>query len=311
MIYRILVLLTVVLSFLNGCGEDNPANSSKSPQISVILPDSAKTGEFITISGNNFGNVQDSSAVYFNDLRATYIASWVDKEIQLKVPENAKSGKVTVVVNKIKSNEFKFKVIDVDSFESVTIGSQIWMKRNLDVEFYRNGERIKQVHNKDDWIIAIYAKEAAWCYYDYNSANGTVYGKLYNWYAVNDNRGLAPKGWHVSTENEWDILVAELGGIWEATDKLKETGEVHWDFPNKWATNSSGFTAIPGGINGFYGYSYDIGASAYWWTATDVYEDQARCIIMYANCPGANESNVLFPLDEYKYLGMSVRCIKD
>jgi len=92
---------------------------------------------------------------------------------------------------------------------SITIGTQKWMIVNLDIETYRNGDIIPQVTDPTAW------KElttGAWCYYGNNDDNGAKYGKLYNWYAVNDSRGLAPQGWHISTDAEWTTLSTLLGG---------------------------------------------------------------------------------------------------
>ena len=93
------------------------------------------------------------------------------------------------------------------TFEEVIIGEQIWMLKNLDVEKFRNGDLIPEVKTDEEWIKAGENKQPAWCYYDNDSTNGVKYGKLYNWYAVNDSRGLAPDGWHVSSREEWNNIL--------------------------------------------------------------------------------------------------------
>ena len=313
--YKIIVLMLFVFTFLISCKEeistkpDNLPDSKNSPQITDISPDSGKYWTALKISGVNFGLRNSSSIVYFNDIPATYITSWLDNEIQLKVPEGAKSGKVTVMVNSIKSNEVDFTVIEPEDFESVTIGSQIWMKRNLDVDTYRNGIKIRHAANRDDWLDALDDKQAAWCYYDYDAANGAVYGKLYNWYAVNDKRGLAPYGWHVSTDKEWDILEKALGDDNIAYNKLKEVGLEHWKAPN-WGNNSSGFTALGGGFNDLNGYPGFLKEIAYWWTSTEIGSKHAWYRMMPGSCTTPT-SNFLIRLDDYKDKGFSVRCVKD
>jgi len=106
-------------------------------------------------------------------------------------------------------------------FKTVTIGTQVWMKENLNVSTFRNGDPISEAKTAEEWKAAGEAKQPAWCYYDNDPKNGAKYGKLYNWYAVNDPRGLAPVGWHVPTSDEWEILIDYLGGYQEAVVKIK------------------------------------------------------------------------------------------
>jgi uncharacterized protein (TIGR02145 family) len=96
--------------------------------------------------------------------------------------------------------------------QDVKIGTQVWMSKNLDVSTFRNGEAIPEAKSKEEWAKAGVNRQPAWCYYDNDSKNGKVYGKLYNWYAVNDSRGLGPKGYHIPSDAEWTILTDMLGG---------------------------------------------------------------------------------------------------
>ena len=149
--------------------------------------------------------------------------------------------------------------------QTVTLCSQVWDVKNLDVSTYRNGDPIPQVTDPTAWASLT---TGAWCYYANDPANGTTYGKLYNWYAVNDPRGLAPAGWHVPSDAEWSTLETCLGGAL-AAGAMKEAGNVHWTSPNTGATNSSGFTALPGGTrnsNGTFGFA--VGNYGFWWTST-------------------------------------------
>src|ERR1035437_4904310 len=131
------------------------------------------------------------------------------------------------------------------SIPSVTICTQSWMLKNLDVSTYRNGDLIPEVTDGSAWSALT---AGAWCWYNNDSAtNASTYGKLYNWYAVNDPRGLAPTGWHVPSDAEWTTLSTCLGGNAVAGGAMKETGTTHWTSPNTGATNSSGFTGLPGG----------------------------------------------------------------
>jgi uncharacterized protein (TIGR02145 family) len=141
-------------------------------------------------------------------------------------------------------NNTQSKKLKNNKIDNVKIGKQVWMKRNLDVDHYRNGDPIPEVKDPDEWANL---KIGAWCYYDNNPANGAIYGKLYNWYAVNDPRGLAPEGWHVSSDEEWKELTNFIGGEELAGGKMKEAGTEHWNNPNLGASNESAFSALPGG----------------------------------------------------------------
>jgi uncharacterized protein (TIGR02145 family) len=139
------------------------------------------------------------------------------------------------------------------------------MAVNLDVDHFRNGDRIPEAKTKEEWKYAGERGLPAWCYYDNDPANGRVYGKLYNIYAVNDPRGLAPEGWHMTSDREWDVLMDYLFGTEVAGGKLKETGTTHWQSPNHGATNESSFSALPGGYRVSDGAFYDLGIRAIFW----------------------------------------------
>ena len=182
----------------------------------------------------------------------------------------------------------------------ITIGNQNWTQKNLDVVTYRNGDPIPQVQDNTAWVNLT---TGAWCYYANNTANGTTYGKLYNWYAVNDPRGLAPNGYHIPIDVEWTILTDYLGGGSIAGDKMKEAGTSHWLSPNTGATNSSGFTGLPGGIRLDDGNFYGIGAYGNWWCSSEFNTSSAW---------GRQLNNGgVFRMALTKDLGFSVRCLKD
>ena len=145
----------------------------------------------------------------------------------------------------------------------VTIGSQVWTSKNLDVATYRNGDVIPQVQEQSTWASL---ETGAWCYYGNDASNGTKYGKLYNWYAVNDPRGLAPKGFHIPSDAEWTILTDYLGGTAAAGTKMKSS--TGW-YSNGNGTNSSGFAGFPGGVRFSDGSFGGVGRFGYWWSATE------------------------------------------
>lgn len=133
--------------------------------------------------------------------------------------------------------------IDGNNYPTIQICSQIWMAKNLNTSKYKNGDIIPQVQDPIQWVNLT---TGAWCYYKNESSNGPVYGKLYNWYAVNDNRGLAPSGWHIATQQEY-ISLNNCLGISLQGCKLREIGTLHWGINYDCSTNESGFTAIPAG----------------------------------------------------------------
>ena len=184
----------------------------------------------------------------------------------------------------------------------ITIGNQTWTLKNLDVATYRNGDPIPEVQALSTWTNLT---TGAWCYYENNTANGTTYGKLYNWYAVNDPRGLAPKGYHIPTDAEWTTLSSYLGGTVTAGGKMKEAGTSHWLSPNTNATNSSGFTGLPGGFRYSIGSFYSIGAFGYWWSSSEFNTSSALYRYLYYSGGYVDRDD----LD--KQNGFSVRCLRD
>lgn len=188
--------------------------------------------------------------------------------------------------------------------DAVTIGTQTWMKKNLDVSKYRNGDVIPEVTDPSAWANLT---TGAWCYYENKTKNGTNYGKLYNWYAVNDPRGLAPKGWHIPNEEEWTLLTNQLGGEDSAGGKMKETGSTHWKSPNTAATNSSGWEGLPGGYRNDKGPFYDLGGSGKWWSSTEGGYYSYYAWVRQLSFPYGFIGRYAFK----KRFGFSVRCIRD
>ena len=202
---------------------------------------------------------------------------------------------------------------NVAPLPSVTIGTQIWSSTNLDVTTYRDGTLIPQVTDPTQWVNLT---TGAWCYYANNTANGTTYGKLYNWYAVagihdtdpsTPNKILAPLGWHVPTDAEWTTLITFLGGESVAGGKMKSTGTSLWQTPNTAATNESGFTGLPGGSFSSTGTFTGIGTGVYWWSSSEhstITNYALDRLLSYGNGTVIRTGNV-------KFCGFSVRCLRD
>jgi uncharacterized protein (TIGR02145 family) len=194
------------------------------------------------------------------------------------------------------------KVASETAIEEVKIGDQVWMAKNLDVDRYRNGDIIPQVQNKQEWANLT---SGAWCYFENKDVNGNRFGKLYNWYAIQDPRQLAPEGYHIPTNEEWDTLIANLGGDVKAGGKMKEKGTKNWSIPNEKANNSSKFSALPGGFrwaeNGFYG----VFNKCSFWSSSEFKVDLAK----ERSISNASGSVILSYCD--KRQGSAVRCVKN
>lgn len=182
------------------------------------------------------------------------------------------------------------------------IGSQYWMDKNLEVTNYRNGEIIPYEPDATKWATLT---TGAWCYYKNDPSSG--YGKLYNWYAVNDTRGLAPRGWHIPTFDEWTALGNYLGG--NAGSKMKTTGTKSWASPNTNATNESAFAALPGGYRLGTGLWFSTFVGGHWWSSTGYFGNgnQGNSYSVYL---GDFSDSLLLDYSDMKG-GMSVRCIRD
>jgi uncharacterized protein (TIGR02145 family) len=195
------------------------------------------------------------------------------------------------------SNESGIKE-NIQSGKTIKIGSQEWMTENLDVDTYRNGDSIPQVKKPEDWAKL---KTGAWCYYENKEENGAKYGKLYNWYAVNDKRGLAPEGFHVPSDAEWAQLSANLEEE-EVGAKIKS--RKGWK-DNKYVTNETGFSALPGGYRYGIGPFIYEGVNACFWSSTPSKDGKAWGRTLTYNHVDMGRD------DGSMGSGLSVRCIAD
>ncbi len=188
------------------------------------------------------------------------------------------------------------------TYNTVQIGSQCWLKENLKTTHYNDGTSIPNVTDNAIWETTT---SGAYCCYDNNPSNCNTYGALYNWYAVNTDK-LCPNGWHVPSDAEWTTLVNYLGGASVAGGALKEAGTSHWSSPNTSATNSSGFSALPGGHRYYSDGSFvTLGYFGYWWSSTEGDGSNAwGRYLVYDNA-------YVGRLDYSKRNGFSVRCLRD
>jgi uncharacterized protein (TIGR02145 family) len=197
-------------------------------------------------------------------------------------------------------------VTSISYSQSIKIGPQVWNTKNINVSKFSNGEPIPEAKTKEEWNRAGENKEPAWCYYDYNPANGTRYGKLYNWYAVSDHRGLAPKGWHVPSEAEWTTLIDYIEGKSESAISLKAIkGWEYHEGKSGNGNNSSGFNTLAGGYSSFHSESFDqIGYCGAWWTSTSTDFGAVFCLMSF-------RTSTVDKSEWDKTGGFSLRCVKD
>jgi uncharacterized protein (TIGR02145 family) len=238
---------------------------------------------------------------------------------------------VTSNTNTNNSTNQSAQTSQTGGYKSVKIGTQTWMTENLNVSTFRNGDPILEAKTKEEWEKADKEGKPAWCYYDNDPKNGAIYGKLYNWYAVIDPRGLAPAGWHVPSDPEWTTLGDFLGD--DAGKKMKSTsgwngygckrcdgGSSQFkanctsckgtqanstDPLSGNGTNSSGFSGLPGGSRGSSGRCSLIGGSGVWWSSTE--DNTASAYLRYLTHSFANLVRDYGAKEE----GLSVRCLRD
>ena len=219
-----------------------------------------------------------------------------------QIPDNPLNGRTTAVFN---PNKTYGTVTDIDGnvYKTIVIGNQTWMAENLRTIHYQNGDEIPNVTDNTEWKNLT---TGAYCNYNNNTDLDTIatYGRLYNWYAVADSCQLAPKGWHVPTISDWDRLIDYLGGDTIASNKLKEIGDLHWADPFE-STNSSGFTALPGGWRYLSENTKKMGFYTDYWAMPQYNATSAPFLyLFYFN-------SFMYRGINYKANGYSVRCIKD
>ena len=184
-----------------------------------------------------------------------------------------------------------------DNYKTVVIGNQEWIAENLNVNIFRNGDTIPHAATNEEWVRAGKEGQPAWCYYGNNNANGKKFGKLYNWHAVNDPRGLAPEGWEIPTYDDFLTLLSNFDN--------KDIATYHTLVEN----GSSGFNAFLAGWRYYDGNFYTIFNNSYLWSSLGT--DTSNVIIgsaYYMGITSYNESIEMY--FDHKGLGLSVRCIK-
>jgi len=204
--------------------------------------------------------------------------------------------------------------IDGNTYNTVGIGSQLWMAENLKTTRYADGTPIPLVNTNTDWD-ALTSTSKAYCWYNDNISNKDTYGAMYTWAAAMNGaasstdkpsgvQGVCPTDWHLPSDAEWVQLETYLGGSSIAGDKMKETGTTHWSSPSG-GTNESGFTALPGGFRNHGGEFNNMFCCGYWWNSVENSSTKAYSKLLI------NLEAIVYVNSLFKEFGISVRCVKD
>jgi uncharacterized protein (TIGR02145 family) len=323
-------LLTCITIVLYSCTTDNTNTTTVVPiapsgltatvvsttQVNLSWTDNSTNESGYKIqrktTGGNFADVGSTGVdiATFIDQGLTSNTSYTYRVYAFNAAGNSLqySNEVSVTTNSSSSNICE-----------VTIGRQIWSCKNMNVSTYRNGDPIPQVTDPTQWATLT---TGAWCHYNNDPAIGAIYGKLYNWYALIDPRGLAPQGWHVASASDWNKLVKYIDNGADTTCQscnqsstaggmLKETGLTHWQSPNTGSTNSYSFSALPSGfratetqpINCVY---LNIQTEASWWVLhSNISTSTSARFLHY------DRSELFSDTGGNKINGHSVRIVKD
>jgi len=283
---------------------DTEVDGSMTNEIQTI----SRTGPTVTLTdGSTF---TDSVNVFTGDMQNQRITNLTDpvndKDAASKAYIDALEARADEIENIIiYKGLYIIRDMEDNIYTTVLIGNQHWMDENLRTATYNDGTPITKITEKAGWLDL---DDPAYCWHEYDSAtHDSIYGKLYNWYAVNTGI-LCPTGWHVPSEAEMTELITYIGGVDNAGGKLKTSGISLWDSPNTGGTNLSGFDALPGSNNNNYGTMYDdIGSNATFWSADENEANtyQAWYIKLFYDSSGAEYTDL-----EKRY-GFSVRCLKD
>ena len=322
-----LVLFPVVpLTLLNNCKKEAVAPTVTLAPVTNITSNSATSGGYITTEGTSavtargvcLATTQNPTTANSKTADGTGTGTFISN-LKGLFPGTSYylRAYATNSAGTSYGDEIPFKTLaitygtmsdnDGNVYRTITIGTQVWMVENLKTTKYRNGESIPNVTVNTSWKALT---TGAYCWYNNDATIYKAdYGALYNWYAVADSRNIAPMGWHVPTDAEWTLLIDYFGRTDQAS-LLKETGVWHWQLPNTDATNSSGFTALPGGYRKDYDGTFsDLRQSGNWWsnTAYDAFSARDRSIFYndHYNFSFVGSSPRL------NQCGFSVRCVRD
>ena len=282
-------------------GSDKINVSGTSTTLNAVTPPgSVGLWTIVSGSGGSLSNVSSATSTFTGVAGETYQLRWT-------VSNECGSGSADITIKfaspYLNPNLTYGTVTDIDGnqYATIRIGAQTWMAENLKTTRYNDGVVIPNVADDNTWVTM---NSGAWSYYNNDASMNYHYGKLYNWYAVGTGK-ICPAGWHIPTENDWNILINYVGALYIAGGRMKSV--IGWDSPNSGATNESGFSAISSGYNECCGGGFqNFGRGAYFWIFSSSYSgENANYYTMYNNSSSMNMSYTL------KKFGYSCRCVKD
>jgi len=284
------------------CGYLNGTTGVRGIYITCLNSNNIPTGPdvqlFITIK---FFDSQGNLLNPPNGTQFIFVIGQSTQFFTIPIPNDADLNSMVVVGLSVANPTYSQYTIGNVETCSKNICNQIWTRYNLDITHYQNGDPIPEVTDPIQWSNLT---TGAWCYYNNDSSTNSTYGKLYNWYAVNDPRGLAPIGWRIPTGYEYSRFINCVSQSDDAGGKLKEIGTTHWFFPNQGATDEYDFTAVPGGYRASDGFFSDLYLTNILWASTSPQSNLADSIMLVYNSGFAFQGTG--PINS----GYSVRCIK-
>ena len=306
-----------IFCILNACSSNNTVKLD--PEVVWDNPEDIKTGTPLSDTQLNAASDVLGSFTY-NPPIGTILDEGDNQVLTVEFIPNEtasynsviKSVSINVIYNGINDANFNpdltygtMSDIDGNSYQTITIGNQVWMAENLRTTKFRNGELIANVTTNSEWVAL---RSSAYASYENQEDIDAIAtnGLLYNWFAVSDNQNIAPEGWHVATQSEWEALINTLGGGGIAGGKIKEAGNSHWNSPNSGATNNSGFTALPSGRREYTDGSFiNSGYNGFWWTSSAYNPDYSWYFQLNYDTENIIAANF------HKQYGFAVRCVKD
>lgn len=309
----LLFILFIGITFIS-CGNDDDILIKKDPIINWENPSNILYGSLLTsvqlnassdVSGYfsytpqlgkrlDVGNAQELSVKFFPDDTLNY--NTVNNRVTIDIsPSNG--------YNIIFNPDLTYGTVtdqDGNIYKTIEIGNQTWMAENLRTTKYRNGDPIEIVTDRFKWEKLT---TGSYCWQNNDITYKNNFGALYNWYAVNDSRNIAPVGWHVPSDEEWKTLIDYLGGDNIAGAKMKENGQALWNNTNTDVTNESGFTAVPSGYR--LGRFDHLGYSCSFWSSIQGDGSVAWQYVLASNIKSCNQG--CYPM----YYGFSIRCVKN
>lgn len=273
---NILTVIGIVFFLANSCKKDEPI-VKKDPIITWANP-AAITVE-TPLSATQLNATADVAGTFiYTPPIGTSLSVGANQNLKVDFTPtdvtNYNTASKTVKIDVIIATVTDF---DGNVYHAISIGNQVWLRENLKVTHYRNGDTIRYLPDNIEWCS--YKYDGAFCNYNNDENNVEIYGRLYSFDAVIDQRSIAPEGWHIPNNAEWKTLINYLGGDSIAGGKLKVTGFDYWQSPNAGATNASGFSAFPSGDRICEGFVYDIAH----YTSIGQYAIIASCDVKYAD----------------------------